>query len=210
MAVSESESVAHATTLPKSGTPQQGKLIVFAAPSGTGKSTIAKAILEAFPNISFSVSATTRPIREGEQNGREYYFISKSEFEEKLQRGEFIEYSKHFDNYYGTLKSVAEHALSSGKHLLLDLDVHGSMAVKKLYGPRALLIFIKPPSLEVLRSRLMSRRTETPEAIQRRLERAEYELSFCNQFDAVVVNDSLQKAIDEVKSLIDKFINSEP
>ncbi len=210
MAVSESESAAHATTLPKPDNTPQGKLIVFAAPSGTGKSTIAKAILEAFPNISFSVSATTRPIREGEQNGREYYFISKSEFEEKLKRGEFIEYSKHFDNYYGTLKSVAERALSSGKHLLLDLDVHGSMAVKKLYGPRALLIFIKPPSLEVLRSRLMSRRTETAETIQRRLERAEYELSFCNQFDAVVVNDSLQKAIDEVKSLIDKFISSEP
>ncbi len=209
MAVSESESITHAATLPKPDAPQ-GKLIVFAAPSGTGKSTIAKAILEAFPNISFSVSATTRPIREGEQNGREYYFISKSEFEEKLQRGEFIEYSKHFDNYYGTLKSVAERTLSSGKHLLLDLDVHGSMAVKKLYGPRALLIFIKPPSLEVLRSRLMTRRTETPEAIQRRLERAEYEMSFCNQFDAVVVNDSLQTAIDEVKSLISKFIYSEP
>jgi len=209
MAVSESESITHAATLPKPDAPQ-GKLIVFAAPSGTGKSTIAKAILEAFPNISFSVSATTRPIREGEQNGREYYFISKSEFEEKLQRGEFIEYSKHFDNYYGTLKSVAERTLSSGKHLLLDLDVHGSMAVKKLYGPHALLIFIKPPSLEVLRSRLMSRRTETPEAIQRRLERAEYEMSFCNQFDAVVVNDSLQTAIDEVKSLISKFIYSEP
>ncbi len=209
MAISESESITHAATLPQPDTPQ-GKLIVFAAPSGTGKSTIAKAILAAFPNISFSVSATTRPIREGEQNGREYYFLSKPEFEEKLQRGEFIEYSKHFDNYYGTLKSVAERTLSSGKHLLLDLDVHGSMTVKKLYGSRALLIFIKPPSLEVLRTRLMSRRTETPEAIQRRLERAEYELSFCNQFDAVVVNDSLQKAIDEVKSLIDKFINSEP
>jgi len=205
MAISESESITHAATLPQPDTPQ-GKLIVFAAPSGTGKSTIAKAILAAFPNISFSVSATTRPIREGEQNGREYYFLSKPEFEEKLQRGEFIEYSKHFDNYYGTLKSVAERTLSSGKHLLLDLDVHGSMTVKKLYGSRALLIFIKPPSLEVLRTRLMSRRTETPEAIQRRLERAEYELSFCNQFDAVVVNDSLQAAIDEVKLLISQFI----
>jgi guanylate kinase len=205
MAISESESITHAATLPQPDTPQ-GKLIVFAAPSGTGKSTIAKAILAAFPNISFSVSATTRPIREGEQNGREYYFLSKPEFEEKLQRGEFIEYSKHFDNYYGTLKSVAERTLSSGKHLLLDLDVHGSMTVKKLYGSRALLIFIKPPSLEVLRTRLMSRRTETPEAIQRRLERAEYELSFCNQFDAVVVNDSLQTAIDEVKLLISQFI----
>lgn len=185
-----------------------GKLIVFAAPSGTGKSTIAKAILEAFPNITFSVSATTRPMREGEQNGREYFFLTKPEFEQKLQAGEFIEHSEHFGHYYGTLKSNANAVLSCGRHLLLDLDVHGSMAVKQLYGNRALLIFIKPPSLEALRERLMNRRTESPEAIQRRLERAEYELSFAHHFDAVVVNDSLEKAIEEVKILIAQFLNS--
>lgn len=206
-AASESESATHVSSSVASEQPK-GKLIVFAAPSGTGKSTIAKAVLAAFPNLVFSVSATTRPMREGEQNGREYHFLSRDEFEEKLRQGEFIEHSKHFDNYYGTLKSVADSVLTSGKHLLLDLDVNGSMNVKKLYGERALLIFIKPPGLEVLRERLLSRRTETPEAIQRRLERAEYELSFSNQFDAVVVNDSLQTAIDEVKALISRFLDS--
>lgn len=184
-----------------------GKLIVFAAPSGTGKSTIAKVILEAFPNISFSVSATTRPMREGEQNGREYFFLSKPEFEKKLQAGEFIEHSEHFGHYYGTLKENAHAVLSRGRHLLLDLDVHGAMAVKKLYGNQALLIFIKPPSMDALKERLMKRRTETPDAIERRLERAAYELSFADQLNAVVVNDSLKRAIEEIRTIISQFLS---
>jgi len=185
-----------------------GKLIVFAAPSGTGKSTIAKHVLETVPNLSFSVSATTRPRRNGEEHGREYFFLSKAEFEQKIQHGDFIEYELFFDNYYGTLKGATDEILRCGKHLLLDLDVKGALNVKRLYDGRALLLFIKPPSFEILRERLMNRKSETAEAIQKRLERASYELSFAERFDKVVVNDDLERACSEVISIINQFINA--
>jgi guanylate kinase len=185
-----------------------GKLIVFTAPSGTGKSTIAKAILAEIPTLKFSVSATTRNKREGEEHGREYFFLTREAFEAEIAKGGFIEYSQHFDNYYGTLKSEAEKVLNNGYHLLLDLDVDGALNVKKHYGNRSLLLFIKPPSLDVLKERLMKRKTESPEKVLMRLARADYELSLADQFDAVVVNDDLQKAISEVKQIIQHFLNS--
>lgn len=187
---------------------RKGKLIVFTAPSGTGKSTIAKQILHDIPNLQFSVSATTREMREGEMHGREYFFMSKAEFETEISKNGFLEYSKHFDNYYGTLKSEADKALNSGYHLLLDLDVDGALNVKKLYGGQSLLVFIKPPSLNVLRERLLGRKTESEEKIQLRLARADYELSLSDHFDDIVINDDLQKAILDVKQIVESFLNS--
>ncbi|MCS6987901.1 MAG: guanylate kinase [Chloroherpetonaceae bacterium] len=186
----------------------KGKLVVFTAPSGTGKSTIAKAILADIPTLKFSVSATTRPKRDGEEDGREYYFMTKDAFEALIAKGGFIEHSRHFDNYYGTLKSEAEKVLNAGNHLLLDLDVDGALNVKKIYGSRSLLMFIKPPSLEALRERLLKRKTESEEKILMRLARADYELSLADQFDVCVVNDDLDKAIAEIKRIIQNFLNS--
>ncbi len=185
-----------------------GKLIVFTAPSGTGKSTIAKAILAEIPTLKFSVSATTREKREGEEHGREYFFLSREAFEAEIAKHGFIEYSQHFGNYYGTLKSEAEKILNSGYHLLLDLDVDGALNIKKQYGNRALLLFIKPPSLDVLKERLMKRKTESPEKMLIRLARADYELSLADQFDVCVVNDDLHRATAEVKQVIQNFLNS--
>jgi guanylate kinase len=187
---------------------QKGKLIVFTAPSGTGKSTIAKQILRDIPNVKFSISATTREMRVGEANGREYFFMTKSEFEDEISKNGFLEYSRHFENYYGTLKSEADKVLNCGNHLLLDLDVDGALNVKKIYGKRSLLVFIKPPSLSVLRERLLNRKTESEEKIMLRLARADYELSLSDQFDRIVVNDDLQHAILEVNQIVQSFLNS--
>ncbi len=186
----------------------QGKLVVFTAPSGTGKSTIAKAILADIPTLKFSVSATTRAKRDGEEDGREYFFLTREAFEQEIARQGFIEYSKHFDNYYGTLKSETEKVLNQGYHLLLDLDVDGALNVKKRYGNRSLLLFIKPPSLEVLKERLMKRKTESYDKVLMRLARADYELSLADQFDFCVVNDDLARAILEIKQIIQRFLNS--
>ncbi|MFN3345569.1 MAG: guanylate kinase [Chloroherpetonaceae bacterium] len=186
----------------------QGKLVVFTAPSGTGKSTIAKAILADIPTLKFSVSATTRQKRDGEEHGREYFFLTREAFEQEIAQHGFIEYSKHFDNYYGTLKSEAEKVLNQGYHLLLDLDVDGALNVKKQYGERSLLLFIKPPSLEVLKERLMKRKTESHDKVLMRLARADYELSLADQFDICVVNDDLERAIHEVKQIVQRFLNS--
>lgn len=183
-----------------------GKLIVFSAPSGTGKSTIAKRLLAETPNLFFSVSATTRPVRGGETDGVSYHFLSKPEFESKIASGAFIEYSEHFDNYYGTPKETTDAALHAGKHLLLDLDVNGALNVKRLYGKQSLLIFIKPPSLAVLRERLSGRKTESEESLKLRLERAEYEMSQSGRYDVAVVNDDLETAVSAVKAAVHQFI----
>lgn len=185
-----------------------GKLIVFTAPSGTGKSTIAKVILADVPTLKFSVSATTREKRDGEEDGREYFFLSRDAFEAQIANHGFIEYSRHFDNYYGTLKSEAEKVLNAGQHLLLDLDVDGALNVKKHYGHRSLLLFIKPPSLEVLKERLLKRKTESPDKVLVRLARADYELSLADHFDASVVNDDLNRTTLEVKRIIQNFLNT--
>ncbi len=185
-----------------------GKLIVFTAPSGTGKSTIAKAFLADIPTLKFSVSATTREKRDGEVDGREYFFLTREAFEAEIARNGFIEYSQHFNNYYGTLKSEAEKVLNAGYHLLLDLDVDGALNVKKQYGNRSLLLFIKPPSLDVLKERLLKRKTESHDKVLIRLARADYELSLADQFDVCVVNDDLPRAISEIKQIIENFLNS--
>jgi guanylate kinase len=187
---------------------KRGKLIVLSAPSGCGKTTIAKALLKRHPAMLFSVSATTRAQRPGEQHGREYYFLTKEEFEQKIQRGELVEWERYPNeesgNYYGTLKSEVEKALTQGRVMLFDVDVKGALAIKRLYGDDAVLIFIKPPSMEILRQRLLGRKTEDDATVRHRLERVPMELELGSTFDYHVINDNLEDAIAEVESIIHK------
>ena len=182
-------------------TVHRGKLIVISAPSGSGKTTIARAIMEKYPSIVFSVSATTRPIRKGETDGKDYFFLKKEDFESKIQQGELVEWEEIYGNYYGTLKSEVDAALSRGKIMLFDVDVKGGLSIKKHY-PEALLIFIKTPDVETLKHRLTNRKTEDEGTLKRRMERVPMELELGEQFDFQVVNDDLQTAITKVDSII--------
>jgi len=186
---------------------QQGKLIVFSAPSGTGKSTIAKMVLERLPNIQFSVSATTRQKREGEQEAVSYYFLTKEDFEATIQCGGFIEYEFFFGNYYGTLIDKTYQVIDSGTNILLDLDVKGALNLKKLFPDNSLLLFIKPPSMDALKERLERRESEDENGLKMRLQRAQSELEYADQFDEVVVNDTLDSAVDSVIAIIRKFLS---
>jgi guanylate kinase len=185
---------------------KDGKLIVFSAPSGTGKSTVARLVMERLGCLGFSVSATTRAMRPGEQDGVDYYFLGREQFEKKISEGGFIEHEFFFGNYYGTLLDKTREAVDSGKHLLFDLDVKGALNLKKIFGDRALLVFLKPPSMDVLAQRLQGRESESPEALKVRLERAAMELSHADQFDYVVVNDDLERTVDAVASRISQFL----
>ncbi len=185
----------------------RGKLIVFSAPSGTGKSTIAKLILERFPNLRFSVSATTRQKRTGETEGLNYYFLSKEAFEEKIRTGGFIEYEFFFGNHYGTLLDKTGEVIDSGTSMLLDLDVKGAVNLKKIFPDNSLLLFIKPPGMEVLKQRLQGRESEDEESLKTRLERARLELEYSDQFDQVVVNDDLELAVEAIAAIITKFLS---
>lgn len=186
----------------------KGKLIVFSAPSGTGKSTIAGKVLERIGTLSFSVSATTRMKRPGEEHGIHYYFLDRQDFEERIKQGGFIEYEYFFGNYYGTLLDRTREAIDSGRHLLFDLDVKGALNLKKLFPSSALLIFIRPPDMEALRERLIKRGGAEQADLRERLDRAELELAYADQFDAVVVNDSLDRAVVEVTEIIMKFLST--
>lgn len=186
---------------------QQGKLIVFSAPSGTGKSTIAKMVLQRGPSISFSVSATTRQKRSGEQEGVNYYFLTKEDFEEKIRQGGFIEHEFFFGNHYGTLLEKTREIIDRGTHLLLDLDVKGALNLKRLFPDNSLLLFFKPPSMEVLQQRLKGRESEDEESLRVRLERARLELAYADQFDEVIVNDNLDTTVEAVTGLISKFLS---
>ncbi|NTV02717.1 MAG: guanylate kinase [Chlorobiaceae bacterium] len=186
---------------------KKGKLIVFSAPSGTGKSTVAKLVRERIGELGFSVSATTRAMRPGEQDGVDYHFLSPEAFEEKVRVGGFIEHEFFFGNCYGTLLDKTLEAVDSGKHLLLDLDVKGALNLKGIFGDRALLVFLKPPSMEVLAKRLEGRSSEGPDALKIRLERASMELSQAERFDYVVVNDDLAETVEAVTERINQFIS---
>jgi len=187
---------------------QQGKLIVFSAPSGTGKSTIAKRVLERIPDIRFSVSATTRQKRDGEVNGLNYFFLSKEEFEEKIRTGGFIEHEFFFGNHYGTLLDKTHEVIDSGMSMLLDLDVKGALNLKKIFPDNSLLLFIKPPGMEVLKQRLQGRQSEDEESLNARLERARLELEYADCFDEVVVNDDLETAVERITTLITTFLSN--
>lgn len=189
-----------------------GKLIIISAPSGCGKSTIIHDLTQRGNiDMTFSVSATNRKPREGEIDGVHYHFLSTSEFHDRIASGDFLEYEEVYPGrIYGTLKSEINRALDAGSNIVLDIDVKGGINVKKLYGDRALSIFIEPPSVEELRRRLENRGTESREVIDERISRAEFELSLAPQFDVVVVNDNLEQAIDRTEQLIVDFIGSKP
>ena len=182
----------------------KGKIIVLSAPSGTGKSSIIKRLLD-YPDLhlGFSVSATSRAPRGTERQGVEYYFISHDEFKKKADAGDFVEWEEVYPGTcYGTLKSEVKRVTEAGQNLIMDIDVKGGINVKKCYGDQALTIFILPPSKEELEKRLRGRGTDAEEVIRKRLDKADYELSFAPQFDVRVVNDDLEKAVAEVKRLI--------
>ncbi len=187
---------------------QQGKLIVFSAPSGTGKSTIAKLVLERIPTVRFSVSATTRQKRAGESDGVNYYFLSKEEFEERIRTGGFIEHEFFFGNHYGTLLDKTHDVIDSGANILLDLDVKGALNLKKIFPDNSLLLFIKPPDMEVLKQRLQGRQSEDEASLSVRMERARLELAYADRFDKVVVNDDLEKAVETITAIITEFLSN--
>ena len=187
---------------------KKGKLIVFSAPSGTGKSTLSKIVLERLPAVVFSVSATTRKQRDGEKEGINHYFLSHEEFEKKVRNGGFIEHEYFFGNHYGTLLDKTEEIIASGKSVLFDLDVKGALNLKNLFGSEALLVFIRPPGIEVLEERLRGRESESPEQLRARLERAQFELGFADKFDVTVVNDNLDQAADTITALVGDFIST--
>lgn len=186
---------------------QRGKLIVISAPSGCGKTTIAKATLARNAGMEFSVSATTRRQRDGEVHGRDYYFLTREEFLEKIGQDELVEWEEIYGYYYGTLKSVVEKALREGKLLLFDVDVNGGLSIKKKYPEDALLIFIAPPSIEIAMKRLRDRKTESEEDLRRRFERMPMEMEKGNLYDFTVVNDQLERAVDTVDEIIQREIN---
>lgn len=186
----------------------EGKLIIIAAPSGSGKSTIIKYLMENEDlNLHFSISATSRAPRGTEKNGVEYFFMTPDEFRSHIEANDFVEYEEVYtDKFYGTLKSQVETQLAAGENVIFDVDVKGAINIKKMYGKRALSMFIQPPSIEELRVRLEGRGTDTQEVIEQRLAKAEYELTFADKFDEIVVNDNLEIAQVEAESLIEDFI----
>lgn len=186
----------------------KAKLFVFSAPSGSGKTTIVREILKTFPELIFSISATTRKKRSNEVNGKDYFFISEEEFERKIRNNEFVEWEKFYDYYYGTLYEFIETQLKNSKSLVLEVDVKGAVNIKNSY-PQSVLIFIMPPSLEELKKRLLYRQTESQEDYIKRIHRAEMELSYKDKFDYIVVNDNLERAKKEVVEIIKKEINQE-
>jgi guanylate kinase len=187
----------------------KGKIIVISAPSGCGKSTIINSILDAGQiELHFSVSATNRNPREGEQHGVNYYFLTTDEFHDAVEAGKFIEWEEVYPGrYYGTLRSEIDRMVDEGKNVILDIDVKGALNVKKLYGEQTCTIFIEPPSVAELRRRLEGRGTDTPERIATRVGRAEYEISFAPEFDYRVINDNLDEAVKETAAIISKFIS---
>jgi guanylate kinase len=180
----------------------RGNLIVVSAPSGAGKTTIVKAILAKYPSMLFSVSATTRPRRDIEVDGKDYFFLQRADFERRIAAGELVEWEEIYGYLYGTLRAEVDKALASGKTMLFDIDVKGGLSIKRLYPHDSVIIFIKPPSIEILRDRLRNRKTEDDATFKRRMDRVAMELGMAPQFDYQVVNDKLEEAIAEVDKIV--------
>lgn len=189
----------------------QGKLIIFSAPSGSGKSTIINKLMSEYGlRGRFSISATSRKPRGSERDGVEYYFLSEEDFRKRIGEGDFLEYEEVYPGcFYGTLRSEVDRTLAHGENVILDIDVQGGLNVKKIYGDRALTLFIQPPSMERLRERLERRGTDAPEVIERRLAKAETELSFAPKYDAIVVNDDLEEACQSAARVVEDFLTAD-
>ncbi len=184
-------------------------MLIVSAPSGSGKSTIVNWLMQEHPELKlyFSISCTSRAPRGTEQNGVEYFFLTPEEFKAKIQNDEFLEYEEVYENrFYGTLKQQVENQREQGQNVVFDVDVKGGINIKKYYGDEALSLFIQPPSVEELRRRLEGRKTDTPEAIEERLAKAEYEMTFAPQFDKIIVNDDLETAKQETLKIVKAFL----
>lgn len=186
------------------------KAVIFSAPSGSGKSTIVSHILKLHPELKFSVSAASRAPRGDEKNGVAYWFISADEFRKRIADNEFVEYEEVYPgSFYGTLKSEVERIWDNGDAIIFDVDVKGGVNLKKYFGDRALSVFIQAPSVEVLRQRLVSRATDSQEAIERRVAKAAEEMTYADKFDHIIVNDDLQKAYADAERLVSEFLSQE-
>lgn len=185
------------------------KAILFSAPSGSGKTTIIREILKRFDCFEFSISATSRPARQGERNGVDYYFLSPQEFEKRVGQGDFLEWEEVYaGTRYGTLKSEIDRIWDNGHVIIFDVDVNGGMNIKKYFGSDALAIFVMPPSIDVLELRLRTRGTESEDAITKRLARSAAELKMADHFDVTIVNDDLNRAVDETQTILNNYLNS--
>lgn len=184
-----------------------GKLVIFSAPSGSGKTTLVKNLLSFYPSLGFSTSATTRKPREGEVDGKDYYFLSAEKFKQRIANDEFAEYEEVYEGrYYGTLKLEIERLWSQGKDVIFDVDVKGGISLKKIYKEKAISIFVKVPSIEVLENRLRSRGTETEKNLQMRLAKVKEEMMYESKFDVSILNDDLLLAVERAKNELDKFL----
>ncbi len=185
-----------------------GKLIIFSAPSGSGKTTIVKHLLAGNNNLGFSISACTRDRRgRAEENGKDYYFLTPEDFKQRIDNNEFVEWEEVYTGaFYGTLKSEIERLWESGKHVLFDVDVQGGLKLKDFYGDKALAVFVKVPDEDTLRQRLIGRGSETEESLSRRLFKVHFEMSFQNRFDVILMNDDLETSLQKAQQLVDDFL----
>jgi guanylate kinase len=185
-----------------------GKVVIFSAPSGAGKTTIVKHLLARKDlHLEFSVSACTRPIRDGEIHSRDYYFMTVDEFKSRIEENMFLEWEEVYKNsYYGTLKSEVDRIWKNGNHILFDVDVEGGVSLKQIFGEKALSVFVTPPSIEELQHRLELRGTESPDKIQKRINKASYEMKFITKFDRAIINDDLSKALKEAEEMVKEFL----
>jgi guanylate kinase len=187
----------------------EGKLLIFCAPSGAGKSTIVRHLMALDLNLAFSISATSRSPRQGEVSGKDYYFITPGQFREKIAAGAFVEWEEVYPNqFYGTLHSEIERIWEAGQHAVFDIDVKGGLSLKEQFAGRALSVFIRPPSMKILEERLRGRGTDTEESLVKRLGKAEYEMSYASHFDAEIVNQDLHVCLEEAEDLVREFLSS--
>ena len=185
----------------------KGKLLIFSAPSGAGKTTIVKHLLQKDFDLEFSISATSREPRSGENHGEDYCFLSQEEFQQKIKKDDFLEWEEVYAGiFYGTLKSEVERIRQIGKNVIFDVDVIGGLNIKKQYGDEALAVFVQPPSVEELKKRLRNRSTESEEKIEMRIAKAEYEMSFAHKFDLVLVNEKLENVLKEAEELVENYL----
>ncbi len=192
----------------QSTTPYFGKAIIFSAPSGAGKTTIVRHLLEKYTCFGFSVSACTRIKRTGEIHGKDYYFLTPEEFKQHIQQDAFAEWEEVYEGlYYGTLKSEIERLWSEGKHVLFDVDVRGGLQLKKFFEEKALAVFITVPSIDTLAERLIQRKSDPPESIQKRMAKFKEELQYQNSFDTVINNQELPQTLKEVEQLVENFVS---